>query len=142
MSKLDTDLRNQRDKDLMAAYRKVAPYCWTQNEAWERASKSVAPRYYTSVAHANYILSPMTHGDNSRIEKLANSNLRRMYYSLWNKVLELSVQREYVGKSLRYIVSFAIGQSAPEFFLAPRSVRLTFLREKRCKLSKRRNGSK
>ena len=41
-----------------------------------------------------------------------------MYYSLFDKVIELSEKRAFIGKSLTYIVRFAVSQPAPEFFVS------------------------
>jgi hypothetical protein len=131
MSKLDSDIVKSRDNDLMRAYRKVAPSCWTQKEAWEKTIKEKAPRYYISTAQATHILLPMINGDNRRIEKCSNPCHRRMYYSLWARVKELSQKRAYMNKPLNYIVSFAIGMEAPEFFVQPRTARLVFNRYKK-----------
>jgi hypothetical protein len=44
---------------------------------------------------------------------------REMYYSLFNVVMELSEKRAFIGKSLSYIMAFAVIQPAPRFFISP-----------------------
>ena len=44
---------------------------------------------------------------------------REMYYSLFKVVQELSERREFIGKSLSYIMKFAVVQPAPKFFISP-----------------------
>jgi hypothetical protein len=65
----------------------------------------------------------MIQGDFARVDMMM-PNRRRMYYSLLDKVIELSEKRAFVGKSLIYIVSFAVASPAPEFFVTHQSFRV------------------
>lgn len=121
MSKTDYDLSKQFQDDLIKAYNKVAPYCWSQLEAYERAVRQPAPRYYVSARQAAQILSPMVRGDFSKVDKMSERR-KQLYYSLFQKVVELSEKRRFYGQSLQYIVDFAVCQPAPQFFVSASSI--------------------
>lgn len=120
--KNDYDITKQFQDDLIKAYNSVAPHCWFQEDAYRRAVVQPAPRYYISAKQASQVLSPMVRGDFSRVDMMM-PNRRRMYYSLLNKVIELSEKRAFVGKSLTYIVQFAVSSPAPEFFVGWETIR-------------------
>ena len=114
--KNDYDISKRFQDDLIKAYNQVAPHCWSQEEAYKRAVKQPAPRYYVSAKQAAQVISPMVRGDFERVNMML-PNRRRMYYSLFQKVMELSEKRAFVGKPLGYIVQFAVSSPAPEFFV-------------------------
>lgn len=123
--KKDYYISKMMQDDLIKAYNKVAPFCWSQKDAYEKTVKQPAPRYYITPKQAAQVLSPMLRGDFERVNMMQN-NKRRMYYSLLEKVNELSEKRAFVGKSLRYIAEYAVIQPAPEFFMQPSN--LEFIR--------------
>ena len=110
-------ITRQMQDDLIKAYNKVAPLSWTQKEAYEKAVKLPAPRYYITPKQALQVLSPMVKG-NFEMVNMMLPNRKRMYYSLLEKVFELSEKRAFAGKSLSYIVQFAVASPAPEFFVS------------------------
>ena len=114
--KNDYDISKQFQDDLIKAYNKAAPTSWTQEEAYRKAVKMPAPRYYITPKQALQVLSPMIRGDFEKVE-LMMPNKRRQYYSLYHKVIELSEKRAFIGKSLSYIVQYAVACPAPEFFV-------------------------
>ena len=114
--KNDYDISKQFQDDLIKAYNAVATKCWSQTEAYEKAVKQPAPRYYVTPRQAAQVISPMVRGDFRRVN-LMLPNRRRMYYSLFDKVIELSEKRNFIGKSLTYIMQFAVSSPAPEFFV-------------------------
>ena len=113
--KVDYDISKQFQDDLIKAYNSVAPHCWSQDEAYKKAVKLPAPRYYVTPKHASEVVSRMIKGDFEMVDMM-RPNRRRMYYSLFDKVIELSEKRNFVGKSLSYIMQFAVCCPAPEFF--------------------------
>lgn len=113
--KYDYDISLQFQNDLIKAYNRVAPMCWSQEEAYKRAVKEPAPRYYVSAKQAAQIISPMVRGDFTRVNMML-PNRKRMYYSLFERVIELSEKRAFVEKPLSYIMLFAVTSPAPEFF--------------------------
>lgn len=115
--KNDYDISKQQQDDLIKAYNKVAYQSWTQAEAYRKAVKQPAPRYYVSARQAAQVIAPMVKGDFEHVD-LMQPNRRRMYYSLFEKVIELSEKRAFIGKSLTYIVQFAVSSPAPEFFVS------------------------
>jgi hypothetical protein len=119
--KNDYDISRQQQDDLIKAYNKVAPLSWSQEDAYKKAVKEPAPRYYVSPKQALQIISPMVKGDFERVNMMM-PNRKRMYYSLFEKVIELSEKRSFVGKSLFYIMHFAVLCPAPEFFVGYRKV--------------------
>lgn len=115
--KNDYDISKQYQDDLIKAYNSVALTSWTQEEAYKKAVKCPAPRYYISAKQAAQVISPMVRGDFERVDMM-KPNRKRMYYSLYEKVLELSEKRAFIGKSLLYIMQFAVTSPAPEFFVS------------------------
>ena len=114
--KNDYGISKQFQDDLIKAYNAVATKCWSQTEAYEKAVKQSAPRYYITPKQAAQVISPMVHGDFRKVNMML-PNRRRMYYSLFDKVVELSEKRAFIGKSLTYIMQFAVASPAPEFFV-------------------------
>lgn len=110
---------------LMDAYRKVYRFCWTQQEAWEKAVRSEAPRYYVSAKSAYLVLLPMARGDRSHLEGMVPEK-KRMYESLFERVMEAAQRPEFLGCSLRSIIPHVINEKAPEFFIGSESIRKTF----------------
>ena len=121
--KNDYDITRQFQNDLIKAYNRVAPTCLMQSQAWEKTVKQPAPRYYITAKQALQVLSPMMQGDFTHVDMMI-PNKRRMYYSLYEKTIELSEKRAFVGKSLTYIVQFAVASPAPEFFITSSSFRV------------------
>jgi hypothetical protein len=108
---------NQMRLDLMQAYRDVYNDCWTQREAWEKTIHHPAPRVYVSPKQAYEVLRPMFfQGDMSCLETMKPSR-QRLYKYLYDTVCELAQKPQFVGKSLHYIVKYAVAQPAPEFFV-------------------------
>jgi hypothetical protein len=118
MSKVNYDISKQMQQDLIAAYKRVCGNCWSQQQAYERMVNEPAPRYYVSAKQASQNIALMVRGDFSRIEMMMPLR-REMYYSLFKVVQELSEKREFIGKSLSYIMKFAVVQPAPKFFISP-----------------------
>lgn len=94
---------------------------WTQEEAYKKAVKQPAPRYYVSARQAAQIISPMLRGDFERVNMM-HPNRKRLYYSIFDKVIELSEKRAFIGKPLLYIVRFAVTSPAPEFFVSHHAI--------------------
>lgn len=110
---------------LMDAYRKVYRFCWTQQEAWEKAVRSEAPRYYVSAKQAYLVLLPMVRGERSHLRDMKPEK-QRMYESLFERVMDAAQRPEFLGCSLHTIIPHVINQRAPEFFIGPESIRKTF----------------
>jgi hypothetical protein len=119
--KNDYDITRHYQDDLIKAYNSVAYTCLTQLEAYKKAVKQPAPRYYVSPKQALQVISPMVKGDFERVDMMM-PNRKRLYYSLFEKVVELSEKRAFIGKSLLYICQFAVASPAPEFFVSPRAI--------------------
>ena len=120
--KNDYEITQQMHADLMKAYINVSGTCWTQMEAYEKMVKEPAPRYYITPKQAYQVLARMMKGDFEIVDMMATGK-RRMYYSLFEEVLKLSEKREFIGKSLWYIVPFAVNSPAPEFFITAERAR-------------------
>lgn len=101
--------------DLIAAYCKASGSSWSQPDAYKKAVKMPAPRYYVTPKQAYQVIAPMMKGDFERVN-LMLPNRRRMYYSLYRKCLELAERREF--KSLWSMMPTAVSSPAPEFFLS------------------------
>lgn len=129
MSKSNYDLTRQQHEDLLAAYREVCGSCWTQQEAWEKTAKHAAPRYYITPKAAYNKLSRMVQGDTSEIDSLSD-NRRRLYYSLFEKLKDLSQRKDLIGKSLWFLCPILVMQPAPEFFIKSKTVKDIFIKNR------------
>ena len=110
---------------LMKAYNEVYRFCWTQQEAWEKAVRQPAPRYYVSPKQAYLVLLPMARGERSHLDRMTPTK-RRMYETLFSEVMDAAQTREFMGKSLWYICQYIVHRPAPEFFIDTESMRKTF----------------
>lgn len=114
----DYSLRKRMYHDLMEAYKKVAPHCWTQQEAYERMVKQPAPRYYVTAKQAYQVLARMVRGDFERVNMMLPLR-RRMYYTLFDEFVNLCEKPMFYGQSVWFIVQHAVERPAPEFFVSP-----------------------
>lgn len=114
--KTNYNISKQFQEDIIKAYNKVAYVSWTQEEAYKKAVKQPATRYYVSPKQAAQVIAPMVRGDFSKVDAM-KPNRRRLYYSLFERVVEMSERRQFIGKSLAYIMEFAVNTPAPEFFV-------------------------
>lgn len=130
MTKNNFDLTARQRSDVLQAYREVAPHCHSQEEAYIKTAQHPAPRYYVSPRNAWNRLRLMVTGDFSEVDAML-PNRRRMYYSLFNKLQELSQRRGFIGKSLWFICQFLVAEEAPEFFLTTDAVKRIFIYSKR-----------
>lgn len=105
-------------KDLMDAYKKVAPLCWTQQEAYNRMVKQPAPRYYVTAKQAYQVIARMAKGDFERVNMMLPLR-RRMYYTLFDEFVRLCEKPTFYGTSVWFIVQHAVERPAPEFFISP-----------------------
>ena len=117
MSKSNWDISKQMQRDLIDAYKRVCGTCWSQTQAYERMVNEPAPRYYVSARQASQIISPMVRGDFERVNMMLPLR-REMYYSLFEVVKQLFERREFIGKSLSFVMNFAVIQPAPKFFIS------------------------
>lgn len=119
-------LTRQQHIDVLTAYREVAPRCRSQKEAWEKTARHTAPRYYVTPRQAWNRLRLMVRGDFSEVDAMKPIR-RRMYYSLYHKLGEMSQRREFVGCSLWFICQFLVSEPAPEFFIGGEAVKRIFV---------------
>ncbi len=127
MTKQNYDITRMQREDLAKAYREVYPKCWSQQEVWDKIAKHPAPRYYITAKEAYEKLRRMVVGDFSIVNALG-SNKQRLYYSLFERMQELTQRKEYIGKSLWFLCPIIVSQPAPEFFMAPRTIKDTFVK--------------
>ena len=128
MPKLDKDITEQRLIDLMKAYRRAAPTCTTQKQAWIRTAESPAPRYYITHFQAYQRMLQYFKGD--RMENYTNPYRKALFDALYETCIELSQKPEYLGMSLYKLTQFAITQPAPSFFVSPESMPVLFKKMK------------
>lgn len=102
----------------MAAYRDVVSGCYSQKQAYERTVVHSAPRFYITAKQAHDVLRKMVKGDFSEVDRFYPLK-KKMYYDLYNILIEMSSHREYYKKSLWYICQFLVLQPAPEFYITP-----------------------
>lgn len=124
MTKQNYDITRMQRDALLAAYCDVCAHYrpWSQQDAYAKTAKHPAPRYYVTAKEAYEKLRRMAVGDNSVVDALGDSK-RRMYYSLFERLKELTQRREYVNKSLWFLCPILVSLPAPEFFMSPRTVK-------------------
>lgn len=126
MPRRDYELTKKLREDLFATYREVcASGCHTQLEAWKKTLSHPAPRYYVTPKRAYMVLCDMVKGDFTKVDAI-QENKRRMFYSMYDKLLELSQLPQFMGKSLWFICQFLVSQPAPEFYLTPNALAMIF----------------
>jgi hypothetical protein len=109
------EINRQKRDDLMAVYRQVYHKCWRQRDAYRRTVQHAAPRFYVTPKQAYQRLLPMLDGDFSVIENMSPLK-KKMYMDLFDIVLETAERREFLGKSLWFIIPWVVTQPAPEFY--------------------------
>lgn len=102
----------------MDAYKRVAPTCWTQGEAYERMVKEPAPRYYVTAKQAYQVIAKMVKGDFEMVNMMLPLR-RRMYYSLYDEFVSLCEKPIFFNKSVWFIIQHAVARPAPQFFISP-----------------------
>lgn len=102
----------------MRVFREVAASCECRNnmEAFEKVINHPAPRYYVDARRAHQYISPLCCGDRSRINKLSPLK-REMYEQLFSTVQRLWQKNIFWGKSLNYVLQFAVLEPAPRFYI-------------------------
>lgn len=121
MSKTNYDISKQMQTDLIKAYCKACDGAWTMQDACAKAVKMPAPRFYLTAKQAYQVISPMVRGNFEHVNQF-NPLRRDMYYELFDVVMKLTERREFIGKSLWYIMPFAVTQPASQFFIKPHSL--------------------
>jgi hypothetical protein len=116
--KCKTNHKEEMKNDLMRVYREIVGQysCRTQTEAYELTVKHQAPRYYIDARWALQVISPMTRGDHSRLEKMSPL-MQQMYYDLLDTVLRLKQTEKFWYSSLYELVRHAIQEPAPRFYI-------------------------
>lgn len=89
-----------------------------------------APRYYVTAKQAYQVLLPMVEGNLTNYRKMSPRR-QRLYKSLYDKVMEMADKPQYQGKSLWFMIPFAVGSPAPEFFVSEKWARLIYMEEMR-----------
>ena len=118
----DYSIRRQMYHDLIEAYKKVAPHCWTQLEAYERTVKEPAPRYYVTAKQAHQVIAHMIKGDFGKVNKMLPLR-RKMYYALFDEFVSLCEKPTFYNKSAWFIIHHAVIRPAPEFFISAGRIR-------------------
>lgn len=117
--KQSTILKEQMKDDLMRVYREVSSQycCRHQEEAYEQAVMHEAPRFYVDSRWASQRIAPLCRGDHNALEKM-NPLTRQMYEELFAVVQRLYQEEKYWGKSLSYVLRFAVQEPASRFFIS------------------------
>lgn len=110
--------REEMKNDLMKVFREIASSyeCKTNWEAWEMAVRHPAPRFYCDVRRAHQYISPMLRGDRSQLQRLSPLK-REMYEALFEVVMRLWQKEKFWGKSLNYVLRYAVMEPAPRFYI-------------------------
>ena len=116
--KCKTNHYEEMKDDLMRVYREVVSQysCRTQTEAYELTVTHEAPRFYVDARWALQVISPMTRGDFSLLDKM-NALKRQMYRDLLDTVLRLKQKEKFWDSSLYELVRNAVMEPAPRFYI-------------------------
>lgn len=122
--KRQTAIRQEMNRDLMRIYREVSANssCRSQKAAYELTINHAAPRFYVDVRWAHQRLSPLMRGDRSTLEQL-NPLQRQMYEDLFDVVMRLQQKERFSGRTLHYILRYAVNEPAPRFYIDVRRMR-------------------
>lgn len=125
--KIDFDITWQFHCDLMAAYRRIAPTCWRQAQAWRLVAESPAPRFYISGDACARVLRRIRNEGTGFLDDIRESK-KRMYLELWVRFQRLCRNRDYMDISFIGLCDILVMQPAPEFYCSPGTVREVFHR--------------
>lgn len=119
-------------RDLMRVYNQVYQEgdFSTAKDCFEEVVKHPAPRFYLDTRWAHTILSPMLRGNNSKLEDMKPLR-RQMFQDLFDTVVRLSQSRQYYGRTLNYILQFAVQEPAPRFYISAERMEQIWLEQKR-----------
>jgi hypothetical protein len=117
--KQTTQFKEEMKNDLMRVYREVSESheCRSQSCAYEETVRHEAPRFYVDARWALQRISPMLRGDRSQLERISPL-MREMYEDLFNVVVRLSQEERYRGKSMTKLLSAAVLEPAPRFYIS------------------------
>lgn len=134
------EYRDKRDCDLLNAFKTqldAATYPISLIDVLNQTVSSRAQRFWVSPERAfNVISRRVRTGDIA----IAGRNKRKMFEDIFTIVSELSKQDSYKNESLYTLVSIAVEQPAPCFYMTPRSAQviLHHIKKRRCCGLKRR----
>lgn len=119
--------------ELMVVYRKVLREndYYTQTAVFDMTVRHPASRFFIDPRRAYQNIYPMLRGDYSRLEKMKPLR-QEMYKTLLDLVMKLSQKPKFSGKSPFYIVTYAVQQPAPRFYIGVEQMRKVF-RERRAR---------
>ena len=122
------EYEEERDKDLMRAYREQIAICDTivLSEIFTKVVLMPASRFWVSEERACIVIGKMMRGD--LLHKLRPTT-REMYLEIYRRVC--SIKKEQPNKPLSEIVFHVVGQPAPQFYLTPDSARVIVTKIKR-----------
>jgi hypothetical protein len=125
----DEDLYERKIEEMISVYRKVAPECWTQKQAFERVVNHPASGFFILPQTACNVVRNMYWGRSDHIRR-RSGNQARMYEEIYRRIMEKSQKPEYSGMSLVGLCTIVVDEPAPEFYMSVDSFRNVFSREK------------
>ena len=125
----DEDLYERKIEEMISVYRKVAPECWTQKQAFERVVNHPASGFFILPQTACNVVRNMYWGRSDHIRR-RSGNQARMYEEIYRRIMEKSQKPEYSGMSLMGLCTIVVDEPAPEFYMSVDSFRNVFSREK------------
>ena len=122
------EYEEERDKDLMRAYREQIAICNTivLSEIFTKVVLMPASRFWVSEERACIVIGKMMRGDS--LHKMRPTT-REMYLEIYRRVC--SIKKEQPDKPISEIVFQVVGQPAPQFYLTPDSARVIVTKIKR-----------
>lgn len=134
MGKNIFEYRQARDKNLMETYLhnlRLAKYPISLIDVLTNTVNSTSTRFWVSPERACRIISQKLKTGEL---KISGKNKRKMMEDLFDLVMEMRGDQQYKHASISLLVSIAVEQPAPRFYLTPESAKsiICEIRKRRC----------
>ena len=122
------DYREEKERQLMKAYRKALSECRcvNLNTIFKKTADSPASRFFVSEERAAAVISKMMRGQKP---KMVSALKMQMFREILRRVQD--IRSENPTFSIYHCCVLAVNSPAPKFYMTPLSVRQTIYRLKR-----------
>lgn len=122
------EYEEQRNEDLMRAYREEIGKAGVIRilDIFRAVVDQPSERFWVSEERAFIVISRMAKGD--KLETMRPLK-REMYVEIYSRYLAL--RAKHPDRSMRHLVSMAVSQRAPKFYMEPASARLIVYKQKK-----------
>lgn len=128
-----TELKRQRERDFMAAYRNVAMRCSTNIEAYRLAIKQPAPRFYVTAEQARHHVRLYAQPAGRASRKISRDCTLRMYDEITRRYNEYMESGKGRFMTTLQVLNKILSEPAPEFYITLSTAQSYFLNAKKMK---------